>query len=60
MENRKSAVMNQTFDFETAIIGVKNGSFTFKPAKRLKLISGEVTALGKLNGEWVGISVVKK
>jgi hypothetical protein len=54
------AVMSQTFDFQTAMIGVKNGEFTFKFAKSVKIETGDVTALGKLNGEWVGMSVVKK
>lgn len=55
-----NAVMSQTFDFQTAIVGIKNGKPTFSLAKTVKIITGEVTALGKLNGEWIGMSVVKK
>lgn len=63
--NNGDAVQSKTFDFQTMIIGLKgdesgNIKPTIKLAKTIEVISGEVIALGKLNSEWVGMSVVKK
>ncbi|KRT17800.1 hypothetical protein ASU31_00430 [Pedobacter ginsenosidimutans] len=63
--NESGGRQDETFDFQTAEVGVKTdleGNFKpfFKMPKTLEVISGEVLGLGKLNGEWVGVSVVKK
>jgi len=59
-----NGVMSKTFNFATAEVGFSsNGTSTspiFKPAKTIGVIKGSVYALGKLNGEWIGIAVTKQ
>jgi len=59
-----NGVMSRTFDFNTAIVGFStkgdNTTYIFKPAKTIEVISGSCYAIGKLNGEWLGIAVVKQ
>jgi hypothetical protein len=54
------AHMDKIFDWKTAQIGISQSTFIMQPAQSIKIMTGEIFALGKLNGEWRGISVAKK
>lgn len=64
--NQKWGEMDKTFDWATAIVGASYNPTTgqtngiFKAAKTIQVMNAEVMGLGKLNGEWVGVGVVKK
>lgn len=61
--NQGNGVMSKTFNFNTAIVGFTfgaNSTYIFKPAKTIEVVKGSVYALGKMNGEWIGMAVTKQ
>ncbi len=54
-----NALMQKAHEQES--VGISQGSFVVQEiAQRIEVKTGEIYGLGKLNGEWRGISITKK